>query len=76
MSNLIDGIENSDAALQAAVASIRQNFNGKRDDFEKAVTAFLPVDTFEKNTASRKAVSFQVSALGRSNSFGRVNSSV
>ena len=35
MSNSLDGIENSDAALQAAVASIRQNSNDMRDDFEK-----------------------------------------
>ena len=59
MSNLIDGIENSDAALQAAVANIRQSSNGMRDDFEKAVTVLLPVDPFTKNTASKKIWDFK-----------------
>ena len=71
VSNLIDGIENSDAALQAAIASIRQNTNNIRDDFEKAAAILLPVDPFVKNLANKKTVSFQISALGKPNSFGR-----
>ena len=70
MSNLIDGIKNPDAALQAAVASIRQNSNGMRNDFENAATVLLTVDPFLKNTAHKKTVYFQVSVLGRPNSFG------
>ena len=68
---LIDGIENSDAALQAAIANVRQNTNGMRDDFEKAAAVLLPVDPFEKNSANKKTVNFQISALGKANQFGR-----
>ena len=68
---LIDGIENSDVALQAAIANIRQNTNGMRDDFEKAAAVLLPVDPFEKNSANKKTVNFQISALGKANQFGR-----
>ena len=71
VSNLIDSIENSDAALQAAIANIRQNTNGMRDDFEKAAAVLLPVDPYVKNISSRKSISFQISSLGRANSFGR-----
>ena len=42
-----------------------------RDDFEKAAIVLLPVNPFVNNNASRKTMSFQVSALGRSNSFER-----
>ena len=51
VSNLIDVIENSDAALQAAVASIRQNSQGVRADFEKAAAVLLLVDPFIQSTA-------------------------
>ena len=69
--NLNDGIENLDAALQVAVASIRQNSQGMRDDFKKAAAVLLSVDPFFKSTANKKTVNSQVSALGKSDSFGR-----
>jgi len=68
---LIDSIDNQDAALQAAVASIRQNTNQTRDDFEKAAAVLLPVDPYARNNANKKTVNFQISALGSSNKFGR-----
>ena len=49
VSNLIDRIENSDEVLQATIASIRQNTNGMRNDFEKAASVLLPVDFDVKN---------------------------
>ena len=60
MINLIDNIENSDAALQAAIANIRQNTNGMRDDFEKAAAVLLPVDPYIKKIAIKRTVSFQI----------------
>ena len=69
--NLIDSIENSDVALQAAVANIRQNANGMRDDFEKAAAVLLPVDPYVKNNTNKRSVSFWISVLGKANSFGR-----
>ena len=68
---LIDSIDNADAALQAAIASVRQNSNDTRDNFEKAAAILLPVDPFEKTVAGKKSISFNVSALGASNQFGR-----
>ena len=76
VSNLIDSIENSDAALQAAIANIRHNANGMRDNFEKAAAVLLPVDPYIKNIANKRTVSFQISALGKANSFGRGEQSV
>ena len=76
VSNLIDGIENSDAALQAAVASMRQNSQGMKDNFEKTAAVLLPVDPFIKSTTNKKTLNFQVSALGKSSLFGRGNKQV
>ena len=45
---LIDNIEHSDADLRAAIAQVRTNSQGARDDFEKAVAILLPVDPFWK----------------------------
>ena len=58
---LVDNIENSDAALQAAIASVRQNQNNLRDDFEASVATLLPVDPYVKSNASKKPVSFEIS---------------
>lgn len=68
---LIDSITNSDAALQAAIANIRQNANESRDDFEKASAILLPVDPYSRNAANKKTISFQISALGAADKFGR-----
>ena len=58
---LVDNIENSDAALQAAIASVRQNQNYLRDDFEASVATLLPVEPYVKSNASKKPVSFEIS---------------
>ena len=63
--NLIDSIENSDAALQVAIDSIRQNTNGMRDDFEKASAVLLSVNPYVKNNANKKSISFQMLSLAR-----------
>ena len=68
---LIDSITNTDAALQAAIANIRQNANNSRDNFEKASAILLPVDPYSRNAANKKSVSFQISALGTADKFGR-----
>ena len=68
---LIDSIGNQDAALQAAVASIRQNIKQIRDDFEKAAVVLLHVDPYARDNANKKTVSFQISALGLSKKIGR-----
>ena len=39
---LLDAIQNSDAELQAALASVRRDDPGMRDDFEKAAAYLLP----------------------------------
>ena len=67
---LLDNILNSDAALQAAIASIRQNTNDMRGDFEAAVSVLLPVDPYVRNHATRKPVSFEVSTLIAKNGRG------
>ena len=64
---LIDNLENSDAALQAAIASICQDTNGSRNDFERAVAILLPVDPYAKKSATKRAVSFESSSLSSKN---------
>ena len=58
VSNLVDSIENSNVVLQAAIANIRQNTNGMRDNFEKAAAVLLPANPYIKNIAN-KWVSFR-----------------
>ena len=71
---LIDNIENSNAALQAAIASVCQNNNDSRSDFEEAVAIILPIDSFTKNNATNKNISFEISSVidnsGRGKSTG------
>ena len=50
---LIDNINNSDPDLRAALASIRANTNGMRDNFETAVTFMLPVCPYAKHSRNR-----------------------
>jgi len=45
----IDNIQNNDPDLRAALASIRINTNGMREDFEAAVTFLLPVCPYAKH---------------------------
>ena len=47
---LLDGIENDDAGLQAAIANVEDDnsVNGKRNDFEKASSHLLPKDPVVK----------------------------
>lgn len=42
-------IDHSDADLQPALANIRMDMNGMRDNFEDAVSHMLPVDPYTKN---------------------------
>ena len=51
---LLDAIQNSDAGLQAAIASIRTDDGptGKRNDFEAAATHLLPYDPVAKKRLS------------------------
>jgi len=45
---LIDNITHNDPDLRAAIASIRLDSNGMRDDFEGAVACLLPVCPYQK----------------------------
>ena len=46
---LIENIVHSDPDLRAALATIRQNVNNTRDNFEGSVAVLLPVDPFKKS---------------------------
>ena len=46
---LLDSISCQDAALQAAIGSVRANVNNMRDDFELASTHLIEVDPFRRN---------------------------
>jgi hypothetical protein len=48
---LINNITNGDPDLRAAIASIRINNEGMRDNFEDAVSFLLPVDPYSKSRA-------------------------
>ena len=61
MGYLIENIECSDAALQAAIAKIRTDSDGARQDFEQAIAELLPVDPYLKNKANTKSVTFAIS---------------
>ena len=54
---LLENIENNDADLRAAVASIKMDDkpNGLREDFEKAVAILLPTDPVVKKKRKRTA---------------------
>ena len=67
---LLDNIEHQDADLRAAIAQIRTNAQGTRDDFEQSVAILLPVDPFTKAPANKAKVSFDVSSTGATK-FGR-----
>ena len=60
---LLDNIDHSDAALQAAIASVRQNHNNLRNDFEASVATLIPVDPYIKSNASKKPVSYEISGV-------------
>ena len=51
---LLDNMENSDPDLRAAIASIRINTNGMRDNFEDSVAFLLPVDPYSKNRSTKQ----------------------
>ena len=58
---LIDNIVNADPDLRAAIASIRINTEGMRDNFESAVAFLLPVDPYTKSRAQSGRNNPQVS---------------
>ena len=51
---LLDNITNNDPDLRAALASIRVNTDGMRDDFERAVAFILPVCPYSKHKANQR----------------------
>ena len=65
--NLLEGIQCSDAGLQAAMASIRTDDGptGMRNDFEKAAAHLLPYDPVAKRraTSTNKRGAAQISAV-------------
>lgn len=60
---LLGNIENSNAALQAALASIRLDTEGMRQDFESAAATLIPVDPFVQNKANKKSTPFDISSM-------------
>ena len=58
---LLDAIKCSNAKLQAAMASIEEDQDGKRVDFEKAAAALLPKDPVAKKRQSTKRPSADIS---------------
>ena len=68
---LLDNITNSDADLRAALASIRADVNGMRDNFKAAVTFMLPVCPYTKHSKNRNSGNAMISdatLLGQSDS--------
>ena len=63
MGYLLENIECSDSSLQAAIAKVRTDTDGAREDFELAVSELLPVDPFVKNKATSKTVTFAISGI-------------
>jgi hypothetical protein len=51
---LLSNITNADPDLKAALASIRIDTNGMREDFEAAVSFILPVDPYSKQKRSNE----------------------
>ena len=60
---LLGNIDNSNAALQAALASIRLDTEGIRQDFESAAATLIPVDPFVQNKANKKSIPFDISSV-------------
>ena len=58
---LIENIKNSDPDLRAAIASIRLNTNGMRDNFEAAVSSLLPVCPYQKHKSENQRSKAQIS---------------
>ena len=46
---LFIGYDHNDVDLRAALANIRMDMNGMRDNFEDAVSHMLPVDPYTKS---------------------------
>ena len=67
----MNNLDNSDAALEAAISSIRQNVNDSRNVFEKAIAILLPVDPHLKLSSAKKAVSYEVSSVSGSTRRGK-----
>ena len=66
--HLLDAIQSSDPALQAAIAAIRQDDgeDGMRHDFERAVAKLLPVDPVARRRTSRKRDAASISDVDAS----------
>ena len=60
---VMDSIESKDPNVLAALASIRQDNPGMRDNFEQAAAFLLPACPIAKKGASRKGISAQVAAV-------------
>ena len=67
---LLNNIQNSDPALQAALASIRQDKDGLRNKFEDAVAILIPVDPFVQNKANKRTTSYEISSVVTNNGRG------
>ena len=67
---LLDAIESNDASLQAAMASIRADDTGTRQNFEAAVALILPQDPVAKRKKEKRkhpevdGVTAEISAVG------------
>ena len=64
VTHLIENIEHQDADLRAAIAQIRTDSGGTRDDFEKSVSLLLLVDPYVKTPANKPKVTFEISSAG------------
>ena len=62
---LLDGIENDDAGLQAAIANVEDDngVDGKRNDFEKASSHLLPKDPVVKRSLNVKRGAGEISEM-------------
>ena len=62
---LLDGIENDDAGLQAAIANVEDDngVDGKRNDFEKASSHLLPKDPVVKRSLQVKRGAGEISEM-------------
>ena len=65
---LLDGIESDSPALHAAIATVRNDKDGSRKNFDEAVAILVPSDPFAKNESLKasKNVSFNISGAGGS----------
>lgn len=60
---LLNGIQNADAGLQAAMANIRTDEADKRQDFERAAAYLLPYDPVAKKRNKRDRDGNQIAAV-------------